>query len=149
MDCRKNFSLLLIVLVSTLFACSPKIHGTVRLVDQNMKPITGESPKDTVINMMNTSVSVEEASYSVAADELGMFESEKDGLTKGIYKVEAGRIGYVTETQTVELGSMTSVELELQLKKIPETKRRSIKRSKSDEDKIINPGEVNIQPPTM
>jgi hypothetical protein len=114
-----------------------------------MKPITDESPKDTVINMINTSVSVEEASYSVAADELGMFESEKGVLAKGIYKVEAGRIGYVTETQTVELGSMTSVELELKLKKIPEAKRRSIERSKSDEDKIINPGEVNIQPPIL
>jgi hypothetical protein len=35
------------------------------------------------------------------------------------------------------------------LPKIQEAKRKSIKGSASDEDKIINPGEVNIQPPAM
>jgi hypothetical protein len=39
--------------------------------------------------------------------------------------------------------------VELKLKKIPEGKRKSIEGSKSDENKIVNPGEVNIQPPTM
>ena len=38
---------------------------------------------------------------------------------------------------------------EFKLKKIPEGNRKSIEGSKSDEDKIVNPGEVNIQPPTM
>jgi hypothetical protein len=40
-------------------------------------------------------------------------------------------------------------QVELILKKIPEGKRRSIERSDSDRDKIINPGEVNIQPPML
>jgi hypothetical protein len=35
------------------------------------------------------------------------------------------------------------------LKKIEEGRRKSIKGAASDEDKIINPGEVNIQAPAM
>jgi hypothetical protein len=113
-----------------------------------MNPVEGESPEGVVVNMINTSVSIEEASHSVQADTEGQFESEKDSITKGIYKVEAGKIGYVTHTQTVEVGGGKE-EVNLDLRKIPEGKRRSIERSDSDEDKIINPGEVNIQPPTL
>ena len=64
-------------------------------------------------------------------------------------KIEANRIGYTTETQTVELKTHTRKKLEFQLKKIQEGSRKTIKGTKSDEDKIINPGEVNIQPPSM
>ncbi len=130
-----------------LAACSAKIYGTVRLVDDNMQPISDESPEGTVVNMINTSVSVETASHSVVADEEGEFESEKEALTPGTYKVEASRIGYVTETQTVDIGGSTSKKLKFALTKIPEGKRRSIAGASSDADKIINPGEVNIQPP--
>lgn len=144
-----NIALLLFVFVLPLAACSPGIYGTVKLVDHNMRPVEGESPEGTVVNMMNTSVSVEEASHSVTADAEGEFESEKGAVTKGTYKVEAGRIGYVTETQTVEVGGMGREKVELTLKKISEGTRRSIESSSSDEDKIINPGEVNIQPPSM
>jgi hypothetical protein len=62
--------------------------------------------------------------------------------------VEASRIGYETQTETVEVG-MFGKKLELKLRRIDEARRRSIKGSDSDEDKIINPGEVNIQAPTM
>jgi hypothetical protein len=130
-----------------LTACSAKIYGTVKLVDEDMKPIPDDNPKGTVVNMMNTSVSVETASHSVVADEKGKFESEEETITPGTYKVEASRIGYLTETQTVEIGGSTSKKLEFALKRIPEGKRRSIAGASSDEDKIINPGEVNIQPP--
>lgn len=132
-----------------LAACSPKIRGTVRLVDPDMKPVVGESPKGTVVNMINTTAKVEKASYSVIVDEKGKFESEKKAITRGTYKVEATRIGYETETQTVEIGGSTRKKLEFDLKKIAEGERTSIAGSSSDADKIINPGEVNIRPPGM
>ncbi len=136
-------------MVLLLAACSPKISGKVQLLDTNMKPVVGDSPKGTVINMINTTAKVEEASYSVIVDEKGKFESEKEAITPGTYKVEATRIGYDTETQTVEIGGSTSKKLKFLLKKIPEGKRKSITGSSSDADKIINPGEVNIRPPGM
>ncbi len=149
MNCRTNFLFLLAVLVLPLAACSPKIYGTIQLMDTNMMPIADESPQGTVVNMINTTASLEEASHSVTADEDGKFESEENAIIPGMYKVEASRIGYVTETQTVEIGGGTKKELSLKLKKIQEGKRRSIEGAKSDEDKIINPGEVNIRPPMM
>ena len=66
-----------------------------------------------------------------------------------MYKVEASRIGYMTDTQTVEVTKFGGNKVEFKLKRIPEGKRKSIEGSRSDEDKIVNPGEVNIQPPTM
>jgi hypothetical protein len=62
--------------------------------------------------------------------------------------VEASRIGYETQTTTIEVGSFGK-KLELKLRKIDEARRKSIQGSSTDEDKIINPGEVNIQAPTM
>ena len=68
----------------------------------------------------------------------------------GLYKVEVSRIGYMTETQSLEVSRFGGGKhADFKIKKIPEGKRRSIEGSKSDEDKIVNPGEVNIQPPTM
>lgn len=140
---------LFIAAIIPVAACSPKIYGTIQLVNRDMKPVQGESPEGTVVNMINTSVSVEKASHSVAADAEGKFESEKGAISKGLYKVEAGRIGYMTETVDLKIGSMSRKKLKLKLKKIPEGKRRSIESSTSDKDKIINPGEVNIRPPMM
>ena len=147
MSYRKAQMFLIGLALLSLVACSAKIYGTVQLVDEDMKPIPDDNPKGTVVNMINTSVSVENASHSVVADEKGKFESEEETITPGVYKVEASRIGYVTETETVEIGSSTSKKLKFALKKIPEGKRRSIAGASSDADKIINPGEVNIQPP--
>jgi hypothetical protein len=132
-----------------LSACSPKIRGTVKLVDPDMKPVVGESSKGTVVNMINVTAKVEKASYSVIVDEDGKFESEKGAIKRGTYKVETTRIGYDTETRTVEIGRSTRKKLEFALKKIPEGKRKSIAGASSDADKIINPGEVNIRPPGM
>jgi len=138
-----------ILLVVSLIGCSPAIHGTVQLLDGSMRPAVGESPKGTVVNMINTTARLEEASFSAVVDEAGQFESPKKGMKPGTYKVEANKIGYVTETRTVELGCCSAEEVHLTLKRIQEGKRASIEASRSDEDKIINPGEVNIQPPTM
>ena len=62
--------------------------------------------------------------------------------------MEASRIGYETQSQTVEVGSF-GTKVQFRLKRIEEAKRKSIKGSTTDEDKIINPGEVNIQAPAM
>lgn len=141
----------MVICAAMLGGCSPKIYGTVQLFDSNMQPVPAakESPLGTVVNMINTSATLEKASQAVNADAEGKFESVKDYIIPGIYKVEASRIGYVTETQAVEIKKFTRKNLEFKLKKIHEGKRKSIEGSKSDEDKIINPGEVNIQPPTM
>jgi len=142
---------LLIVLAFVLGACSPSIYGTVQLVDANLQPIppTKESPQGTVINMINTTTTLEKASQAVTVNAEGKFESVKDYIIPGMYKVEASRIGYMTDTQSVEITKFGSKKVDFKLKKIPEGKRKSIEGSKSDEDKIVNPGEVNIQPPTM
>jgi len=140
----------LFVTATLLFAaCSPKIRGTIKLVDPDMKPVVGESPKGAVVNMINTTAKVDKASYSVIVEEDGKFESEKDAIAKGTYKVEVTRIGYETETRTVEIGRSTRKKMEFELKKIAEGERKSIAGSSSDADKIINPGEVNIRPPGM
>ncbi|NVM22602.1 MAG: hypothetical protein HWN68_12590 [Desulfobacterales bacterium] len=151
MNCRANLLFLLAVLVLPLAACSPKIYGALQLVDADMIPIpvATESPEGTIVNMINTTASLEKASHSVSADKMGNFQSGKRALSKGTYKVEASRIGYATVTQTVQLGYFTKQELKLRLKKIHEGRRKSIGSAKSDEDKIINPGEVNIRPPSM
>ncbi len=134
-----------------LGACSPGIYGKVQLFDANMQPIppATETAEGTVVNMINTTSTIEQASHSVTVNAKGEFESEKDRITPGKYKVEASRIGYETNTQDVEVGRFGGTGVNFKLKKIKEGKRRSIEGSKSDEDKIINPGEVNIQPPTM
>lgn len=140
------------IVVAIMFlvsSCSPKISGMVRLFDENMQPVQDESPEGTVVNMINTTSALEEASHSVTVGKEGKYESAEDAIKPGMYKVETRRMGYETETRTVEIGSHTREEIDFDLKKINEGKRRSIRGAESDEDKIINPGEVNIQPPMM
>ena len=134
-----------------LSACAPSIRGTIQLVDANNKPIPAAvaSPEGAVVNMINTSTAVEQASYSVTAAADGKFESAKDAIKQGSYQVEVSHIGFQTETKTVEVGSFSSPTVDVSLKKIQEGRRKSIRGARSDEDKIINPGEVNIQPPSM
>jgi hypothetical protein len=144
-------TILLALMMFLLGACSPKIYGTAHLLDMNLQPIppAKESPQGTVVNMINTTTTLEKASGAVFTDPEGKFESAKDYIIPGLYKVEANRIGYLTETQTVKITKFGSKKVEFKLKKIPEGQRRTIEGSKSDEDKIVNPGEVNLQPPTM
>ena len=137
-----------LVVALTLSACGASIHGTVQLVDTRDQPVANESPKGTVVNMINTSAAVEKASASAQVDEKGEFESPKDSVQSGIYKIETSRIGYETQSQTVDVGNF-GTKVQIKLKKIEEGRRKSIKGSATDEDKIINPGEVNIQAPAM
>ena len=139
------------VLLLSLGACSPSIYGTLQLVDANLQPVppTKDSPEGTVVNMINTTSTLEQASHAVTVNKEGKYESEKGKVVPGMYKVEATRIGYQTDTQTVEVGRFSGSKVDFKLKRISEGKRKSTEASKSDEDKIVNPGEVNIQPPTM
>jgi len=141
-------SLIPLVALLALSACGASIRGTVQLVDTRDQPIATESPKGTVVNMINTSAAVEKASASAQVDEKGEFESPKDSVQSGIYKIETSRIGYETQSQTVEVGNF-GTKVQIKLKKIEEGRRKAIKGSATDEDKIINPGEVNIQAPAM
>ena len=138
-------------IVFLLSACAPGIHGTIQLVDANNKPLPAEvaSPEGTVVNMINTSVAVENASFSVTTDAAGKFESVKDTIKKGKYQVEINHLGFQSESRTVEVSTFSSPTVDINLRKIYEGRRKSIKGSRSDEDKIVNPGEVNIQPPSM
>ena len=145
MTIRTLFPLIALLVLS---GCGATIRGTVQLVDGRDQPVTNESPKGTVINMINTSAAVEKASASASADEKGAFESPKDSIQTGVYKVEASRIGYETQTQTVEVGNF-GTKVQIKLRRIEEARRKSIRGASSDEDKIINPGEVNIQAPAM
>jgi hypothetical protein len=149
MNYAKTISFALMMFL--LGACSPKIYGTAQLLDMNLQPIppAKESPQGTVVNMINTTTTLEKASGAVITDSEGKFVSAKDYIIPGVYKVEVNRIGYLTETQTVKITKFGSKKVEFKLKKIPEGKRKTIEGSKSDEDKIVNPGEVNLQPPTM
>jgi hypothetical protein len=134
-----------------LSACAPSIRGTIQLVDANNKPIpvAVASPEGAVVNMINTSAAVEEASYSVTTAADGKFESAKDVIKKGKYQVEITHLGFQTETRTVEVTTFSNPKVDVSLRKIHEGRRKSIRGSRSDEDKIVNPGEVNIQPPSM
>jgi hypothetical protein len=138
-----------IALAMLLPACAAKIHGTVQLVSANKQPMAKEGLPGTVVNMINTTVPVEQASHAVTTDADGKFESTKGRLRPGTYRVEASRIGYETDTQTVEIKEHTRKKIEFKLRQIQEGTRKTIQGSKSDEDKIINPGEVNIQAPTL
>ena len=140
-----------LALSALLSACAPSIRGTIQLVDANNKPIPAAiaTPEGAVVNMINTSEAVEQASHSVTIAGDGKFESAKDAVKKGKYQVEVIHIGFQTETKSVEVGSFSSPTVDFTLRKIPEGRRKSIRGSRTDEDKIINPGEVNIQPPSM
>jgi len=149
MSRKSHFPIAAMVLAGLLPACSARIYGTVQLVDPNLQPMAKESRQGTVVNMINTTATLEQASRAVTTDQEGKFETGKDGLPPGTYRVEVSRIGFETETQTVEIGRYTRKKVEFNLKKIEEARRKTIKGSMSDADKIVNPGEVNIQPPLM
>jgi hypothetical protein len=146
MTARAFITLIALIILS---GCAARIYGTVELVDSRLQPIPNENPKGTVVNMINTTAAVEQASTSASVDEKGEYESPKDSIKPGKYKVEANRIGYATDTKEVEIGKMGGEKVNFKLQKIDESKRRALKGTVSDEDKIINPGEVNIQPPAM
>ncbi len=144
-----RFLVTLLLTAALTASCSPKIYGRLDLVDANLKPVPTDNAAGTVVNMMNTTAPLEKASHVAYVDAKGEYQSAEDAITRGFYKVEARRIGYETETRTVEIGRFTRKKVDFKLKKIDEGKRKAIEGASSDEDKIINPGEVNLQPPSL
>ncbi len=145
---KLKYLLSMLVMAVLSSGCSSKITGAVKLTDMNMKPLTDVSLDGIVVNMINTSGSLESGSHAVSTDKQGKFVSAEGKVEKGLYKVEATKFGYLTDTKTIQVGTGEH-EVTLVLKKILRSKRRSIRARGSDADKIINPGEVNIQPPGM
>jgi len=136
------------LLVVLLSGCASSISGSVRFVDRDNKPETDSKLEGIVVNLINTTLPLDQASYSVKTDSRGKFETDSKLLKPGTYKIEVNEPGYLPASKTIEFKD-SSREVELELKKMPMGGSRSYRGMQSDKDKIINPGEVNIQPPSM
>jgi hypothetical protein len=150
-------SLPIAVLTLLLSACAANITGSVKFSDREGKAADAaetnksgqESPLEgIVVNMINTTSQIGEASYSVKTDNKGKFAADPKQLKPGTYKIEVNEPGYLPVSKTIEFKD-SSREVELELKKMPTGASRTYRGMQSDKDKIINPGEVNIQPPSM
>lgn len=145
----KHFNWIFVAaLAVTLGGCAPTISGNVKFVDRDNQPEQGGNLEGIVVNMINTTSDISDASYSVKTDNKGKFEAESNQLKPGTYKVEVDEPGYYPVSKTIEFKS-SSREVDLELKKMPMGRSRSYRSMQSDKDKIINPGDVNIQPPSM
>lgn len=143
---KKKLSIIF-TLVLLISSCATQITGSVKLVDRNQRPLADQDHEGIVVNMINTSAELENASVSVTTDKQGLFSTKNEKLKPGVYKIEVTHIGFQTATMEVKVSGGKKVDMVLM--KIPEGRRRSIRIRKNDADKIINPGEVNIQPPSM
>lgn len=145
----KRFSWILVAaLLVALGGCAPTISGNVKFVDRDNQPEQGGNLEGIVVNMINTTSDISSASSSVKTDKNGKFQADSKQLKPGTYKVEIDEPGYYPVSKTIEFKS-SSRSIDLDLKKMPMGKSRSYKGMQSDKDKIINPGDVNIQPPSM
>ena len=81
-------------------------------------------------------------------DAKGRFAADPKQIKPGTYKIEAHEVGYLPANKTVEFRD-SSREVDLELKPVPTGGSRSYRGAPSDRDKIVNPGEVNIEPPSM
>lgn len=138
-----------------LGGCAATISGTVKFADQGQGAAESGTQEEgenrlegIVVNLINTTADVGGASYSVKTDKSGKYKAEAEQLKPGTYKVEINEPGYRPESKTIEFKD-SSREVDFELKRMPMGSSRSYRGSKSDRDKIINPGEVNIQPPSM
>ncbi len=149
-------SLPIALLTLLLSACAANITGSVRFADHEKAADSGSGDKSgqdsrlegIVVNMINTTSQIGEASYSVKTDSNGKFAADPKQLKPGTYKIEVNEPGYLPVSKTIEFKD-SSREVELELKKMPTGSSRTYRGPQSDKDKIINPGEVNIQPPSM
>jgi len=152
-----NKGLLLSLIALMLSGCAATISGTVKFADPGQGAAAeadaqgedqGSKLEGIVVNLINTTADVGAASYSVKTDKSGKYKAEAEQLKPGTYKVEINEPGYRPESKTIEFKD-SSREVDFELKRMPMGSSRSYRGSKSDRDKIINPGEVNIQPPSM
>ena len=145
---RTSSAIAIVALALLLGGCAASISGTVKVVDRENKPVPDAKVEGIVVNMINTSVAIEQASYSVKTDAKGRFAADPKQIKPGTYKIEAHELGYVPTSKTIEFKD-SSREVELELKPVPTGGSRSYRGAPSDRDKIVNPGEVNIEPPSM
>lgn len=143
-----NKGSMVVLLALLLGGCASTISGSVKFADQGSKAEQDPRLEGVLVNMINTSSSLGQASYSVKTDPKGKFEADAKQLKPGTYKIEVNEPGYVPTSKTIEFKD-SSREVNIELKKIPVGSSRSYRGMQSDKDKIINPGEVNIQPPSM
>ena len=139
----------LAVLLCALNACAlafwrePLVVGKVQLVTENGAPVTDRAPTGVSVNFINVTARLEESVLSAQTDPQGKYRSPK--LVPGRYKVEAMLPGYVIESAEAEVKSHRHKKVPFVLKKIGESRGRSVRES--DEENIPNPGEVQIMPP--
>ncbi len=129
--------------------CATRISGRVGLFDEGGRPLAREEapPQETVVNLINTSAAVDQASYSPEVTPAGTFV--KKDVPPGVYKVEVSRPGFVTVTQQGELKRFRTLKVDARLVRIPEGERRSIAESRAEEEKIVDRGDVHIAPPVF
>lgn len=152
----KRLPIALIALM--LSGCAANITGAVKFADaqnkaesakaENAKAEPDSRLEGIVVNLINTTSQIGEASYSVKTDKNGRFETDAKQLKPGTYKIEVNEPGYFPASKTIEFKD-SSREVQFELKRMPTGGSRSYRGMQSDKDKIINPGEVNIQPPSM
>ncbi|MDH4191216.1 MAG: carboxypeptidase-like regulatory domain-containing protein [Betaproteobacteria bacterium] len=148
MELSRTIKLFLAISALFLGGCAAGISGSVRFVDSSNQPVADAKLEGVVVNLINTTAAVENASSSVKTDEKGNFKTDSKEIKPGTYKVEASEAGYIPVSKIIELKD-SSREVELVLKQLPRGQSQSYRGPSSDRDKIINPGEVNIQPPSM
>jgi hypothetical protein len=133
---------------------APRILGKTTLVDDtatNGAPASGGKAAanagtptaGVTVNFINLGASLEDSVVSVVSDAKGEYKSPE--LPPGKYTVEAMYPGYVIGKATVELKKHGAKKAPFALRKIRETKGRSLKESETEN--IPTPGEVKIHPP--
>jgi hypothetical protein len=134
---------LLVVLVGAAGCSAPRILGKASLADESGAMLPPAPPPGITVNFINLEGKIEDSVSSVQSDPKGEYRSPE--LPPGKYSVEAAYPGYVIERTTITLQKHGAKKAPFVLKKIRETKGKSVKESQ--EENIPNPGEVQIRPP--
>ena len=134
---------LVTILVGAAACAAPRIVGKATLVDENGAPIPGAPASGVTLNFINLGGKIEESIVAVQTDAQGKYSSPE--LAPGKYTVEAMHPGFAIERTTVELKKHGKKKAPFVLKKIRESKGKSVKESK--EENIPTPGQTQIQPP--
>lgn len=148
MATRHTGSMIALFVLLLLCGCASVITGELKFVDRDNNPETDSKLEGIVVNLINTTSTLDTASYSVKTDPKGKFETDAKYVKPGTYKIEVNEPGYLPVSKTIELKE-SSREVEIVLKKMPIGKAKTYRGMQSDKDKIINPGDVNIQPPSL
>jgi hypothetical protein len=148
MKCKNSGLTMAAAALLLLGGCAANITGKVSYLDLENKPVKDAKVEGLVVNMINTTSSLGQASYSAKTDKEGKFKADDKQIKPGTYKIEVNEPGYLPASKTIEFKE-ESREVELELRPLPAGGARSYRGMQSDKDKIINPGEVNIQPPSM